>query len=77
VFAFLRDAGASVIMMSAAVVLERRKPAGQRVMMPAREDWGIFIGLGLLGVWGSQGLSALAIANTVRNVSDVGCRVVA
>lgn len=63
VFAFCRDAAASMLLMGMAAFAEFRQPPEKRRLVPAREDLGIFVGLGLLGVWGSQGLSALAISN--------------
>ena len=59
VFAFLRDVIASVVLLSAAYWVETGR--GGR-FMPAAADAGAFIFFGVLGVWGAQGLSAMAIA---------------
>ena len=56
VFAFLRDVGASAILMPACYFTSR-------TFWPKSEHWGQFILLGGLGVWGAQLLSSLAIKN--------------
>ena len=63
VFAFLRDVLGTAVLMGLAFAAERRRPPAEYRFWPDREDTGQFVLVGLLGVWGSQGLSALAIAN--------------
>ena len=69
VFAFLRDVVGTAVLLAAAYVYEsRRAPAHAaggvpaRRFVPDRADAGHFVLVGVLGVWGTQGLSALAIA---------------
>ena len=61
-YAFLRDSVASVVLLCAAYAYESRQPGGGR-FVPDRADWAPFIGVGVLGIWGAQAMSALAIAN--------------
>lgn len=63
VYAFIRDITAAAQLLGAAYFVESRKPVDQRRFWPDRADVGSFILLGLLAIWGAQGLSALAIAN--------------
>lgn len=58
VFAFARDCVGSVLLLGAAAVDARRRGTA---FFPAWSDAGSFMLLGLLGVWGAQGMSALAI----------------
>lgn len=62
-FAWLRDVLASILLMSATTIIELRKPVGERRLYPAQSDLMRVALCGLLGVWGSQGMSALALAN--------------
>ena len=68
VFAAARDLVASILLLSAAAISERRRGSsggggGEKVprLLPAWSDAGSFLLLGLTGVWGAQGMSALAI----------------
>lgn len=63
VYAFLRDVTGSILLLGSAYIVERRKGAAGRWMIDA-SDSGHFILLGLLGVYGSQGMSALAVQQT-------------
>jgi len=58
VFAFARDCVGSVLLLGAAAAEARRRGTA---FFPAWSDAGSFMLLGLLGVWGAQGMSALAI----------------
>ena len=63
VFALARDAVGSVLLLSAAAIAEARAGARGR-FVPAWADAGSIILLGVTGVWGAQGMSALAIKFT-------------
>ena len=63
VFAFLRDVLGASLLLIGAYTVEKRKGPDKMKFWPHKEDVGTFIFVGLLGVWGSQGLSALAISN--------------
>jgi drug/metabolite transporter (DMT)-like permease len=63
VFSFCRDTIAAVLLITAAWVSEGRKPVAERRFWIAREHAMDIALLGLLGVWGTQGMSALALAN--------------
>jgi drug/metabolite transporter (DMT)-like permease len=63
VFAWLRDVVATALLLSAAFASERRRPAAERRFWPAEEHWLRLLLCGTLGVWGSQGMSALALAH--------------
>lgn len=63
VYAFLRDVTGSIILLGAAFIVERRKGSAGRWLIDAA-DSGHFVLLGLLGVYGSQGMSALAVQQT-------------
>lgn len=63
VYAFLRDIFASCILLTAAYIKESKRPIAERRFWIDKEDLGYFILIGLLMVWGAQGMSALAIAN--------------
>jgi drug/metabolite transporter (DMT)-like permease len=58
IFAFARDMIGSALLLGAAAVEARRRGTA---FLPAWSDAGSFLLLGLLGVWGAQGMSALAI----------------
>jgi drug/metabolite transporter (DMT)-like permease len=62
-FAWLRDLLAVILLLSATTLVEMRKPVGERCLFPAQDDLIRVALCGLLGVWGSQGMSALALAN--------------
>lgn len=64
VYAFMRDVIASVVLLTAAYVVERARPDGSGRFVPAKADAFEFIVVGILGVWGAQGLSAMAVAQT-------------
>ena len=63
VYAFIRDIVASIILLTAAYIKESKLPLNEQRFWVKREDLGLFITIGLLMVWGAQGMSALAIAN--------------
>jgi drug/metabolite transporter (DMT)-like permease len=63
VYAFLRDAAASAVLLSAAWAVESRRPAPDRRVWVDRADVGVFVLIGLLMVYGAQGMSAMALAN--------------
>ena len=63
-FAWVRDVIATAALAAAVGVRAARLPAGQpRVLLPAAPDGLRVLACGLLGVWGSQGMSALALAH--------------
>jgi drug/metabolite transporter (DMT)-like permease len=62
VIAFLREVIASSVLFPTSYALHRRDPRGKR-FLPAGEDLGYFLLLGLLMVWGVQLLSALALVH--------------
>jgi drug/metabolite transporter (DMT)-like permease len=68
VFAFSRDLVASAVLLCAAALAERRRrrqqpppPSPPPRFLPEWRDAGSFLLLGLTGVWGAQGMSALSI----------------
>jgi len=79
VFALLRDViGTSSLLATAAFVEWRRRPNGNGRLSNARWSWCYRLGIaaedrwrvllvGLCGVWGAQGMSALAIANSTAS----------
>ena len=64
VFALLRDAGGTALLLGAAWVAEGRKPEGDRRFWPQAVHAGPLFAAGLCGVWGAQGMSALALAHS-------------
>ncbi len=62
-FAWLRDVVGTSLLLGATVLGEFRKPPSARVFWPHEADRLRVALCGLLGVWGSQGMSALALAN--------------
>ena len=63
VFAWLRDVFATLLLLSAAYISERRRPASECRFWPEEKHWLRLLLCGTLGVWGSQGMSALALAH--------------
>jgi len=63
VFALLRDVVACACFFPALLAEEARRAAPARRLVPRGEHAGAFFALALTGVWGSQLMSALAIAN--------------
>jgi drug/metabolite transporter (DMT)-like permease len=63
VFAWLRDVFATVLLLSAAYVSELQRPEPEQRFWPAEAHWLRLLLCGTLGVWGSQGMSALALAH--------------
>jgi drug/metabolite transporter (DMT)-like permease len=63
-FAWIRDAIAAASLLIAAFIYERRSKApADRRFLPDERDWPRFLACGFFGIWGAQGLSALALAN--------------
>jgi len=61
VYAFLRALGASVILAGVGYWKERGRPAGERTLVPAKEDVGLLIGVGVLAVSGQINMAAIAL----------------
>lgn len=64
VFALFRDVFGGGILLSVAYY---RRPDPSARFLPAKEDFGHFLLLGLLGIWCAQGLSALAVSLTTSD----------
>lgn len=62
VFAFLRAAGAALVLSLVMWWKERGRPDDQRKMVPDREDVGMLIAIGALAVAGHINLTAMALA---------------
>jgi len=64
VFAWLRDLIGTVLLLSTAYIVEMKKSEENRCFWPKNSsDLLRFFCLGLTGVWGAQGMSALSLAN--------------
>ncbi len=65
VFALFRDSFGGSTLLLVAFISSRRNRTIQ--FLPQREDWAHFIVTGLLGIWGAQGLSAVAVSLTTSD----------
>ena len=72
VFAWLRDLMGTVLLLSTAYIVEMKKSEENRCFWPKNSsDLLRFFCLGLTGVWGAQGMSALSLANMKSQSSNL------